>query len=34
MHRANAMLKLRAKTSAGFIRIFTILDFQADEVHT
>ena len=34
MHRANAMLKLRAKTSADLIRIFTILDFQADEVHT
>lgn len=30
MHRGNAMLKLRAKTSAELIRIFTILDFQSE----
>ena len=32
MHRGNAMLKLRAKTSAELIRIFTILDFQSEGV--
>ena len=31
MHRSNAMLKLRAKSSAELIRIFTILDFESGE---
>ncbi len=30
MHRGNAMLKLRAKSSAELIRIFTILDYQGE----
>ena len=30
MHRGNALLKLRAKSSAELIRIFTILDFEPE----